>query len=69
MAGKRKGGSDGSRGVKVRANSSEVALFFLLFNLINFRLPGVGVTTNVEKVEDPNTGAADADKPGIGTAD
>ncbi len=69
LAGKRRGGSDESRGVKVEANSFEVALFSLWFNSINFRLPGVCVITDVEKAEDPNTGAADADKPGIGTVD
>ncbi len=66
---------DGSRALKAGANSSEFALFSLRFNSINFRLSGVGVTTEAEKVEDPNTGVADlaeadgADEPGIGTAD
>ncbi len=69
LAGKRRGGSDRSKGVKAGVNSSEVALFSLWFNLINFCLLGVGVTTNVEKAEDPNTGVADADKLGIGKAD
>ncbi len=56
--------------VKTRANSSEVALFSLWSNLINFCLSGVSVTTNVEKPNDTNTSAADgADKPSIGIVD
>ncbi len=69
LAERRRGGSDGSRGVNVEANSSEVALFSLLFNSINFCLPGVDVTIDAEKAEDPNTGVADVDKPGTRTAD
>ena len=58
-----------SKGVKAGANFSEVALFALRFNSINFCFPGVGVTTDGEKADNPNTGAADADKPGKGTVD
>ncbi len=64
LAGKRRGGFDESRRVKAKANSSEIALFSLCFNSINFCLPGIGITTNVEKVEDQNTGKENADKPG-----
>lgn len=60
---------DKSREIKAGANFSAIALISLRFNSINFHLHGVGVTTNIEKVKDLNTGVADADKPGTRTAD
>ncbi len=67
LAGKRRRSSDGSRGVKAEANSSEITLFSFWFNSHNFRLPRIGVTTNVEKTNDSNIDAIDADKLGTGT--
>lgn len=60
---------DESKKVKAGANSSNIALFSLSFNLINVCLSGVGVTTDLEKADDPNTGVADKNKPDLGTAD
>ena len=69
LAGKRKGGTNRSRGVKAGANSLDVTLFSFWFNLINFCLSRVGVTTNTKKVDNPNTNTADADKPSISIVD
>ena len=69
LAEKRKRGLNGSRRVKAEANFSDVALFSLWFNLINFCLPRIGVTTNPEKANNPNTSIADANKLDTGTID
>ena len=65
----RRGDLDKSRGVKVGANSSDIAFFSLWFNLINYCFSGVSVITNPEKANDQHTGIADASKHNIGTAD
>lgn len=62
LAGKSKGGFNRSKRVKVGANFSEVALFSFWFNSINFYLIGFGVTTNIEKVNNPNIDTIDTDK-------
>ena len=69
LAGKKKRGLDGSKKVKAGVNSSDIAFFFFWFNSINFCLPGVIVTTNPEKADNPNTSIADADKLDTDTAD
>lgn len=69
LAEKKKRGLDRSKRIKARAKFSDVTFFFLWFNLNNFCFPVVGITTNLEKVDDPNTGIADVDKPDTGTAD
>lgn len=68
LAEKRRGGLDQEKGIKARDNSFEVAILSFWFNLIAFRLLRVGVTTDVEKADDTNTNAADAEEPGMGTA-
>ena len=60
---------DKSKGVKIGANSSDVTFFYFWLNSINFCLSEVDVTTDPEKTDNPNTGAADTDEPDIGTAD
>lgn len=55
---------DRNRGIKAGVNSSEVAFFSLLFNLINFHLSRVGVTINAKKPDDPNIDIANIEKPG-----
>ena len=62
LAGKKRGGLDKSIGVKARANSSVIVLFFLLFNLINFYLCAISVTTNVKKADNLNIDVVDAVK-------
>ena len=69
LAKKRKSGLDKSREIKAGANSSNIIVFFLWFNSIQFCLPGLSVTTDPEKADDPNTGAIDADKRDTGIAD
>ncbi len=69
LARKRKRGSNESREVKVRANSSELIFFSFWFNSINFCLPGVDITTDAKKADNLNTSTTDADKPVIGIED
>ncbi len=63
------GGLDERRRLKAEANFFEVVLFSFLFNLINFHLLRIGVTTDAEKAEDQTIGIKDADELGIRTTD
>lgn len=58
-----------SRRVKAGANSSDITLFSLWFYSIYFYLLGVGITTNLKKVDNQNTSTTDAEKPGTRTTD
>ena len=60
---------DRNKGVKAGANSSDISLFSLWFNSINFDLLGIGIINKVKKVENPNTNVVDVYKPNKGIAD